>query len=224
MRELLRKYSVLLLVMAVFLSGCFSATPFQSARVAESGEPTITASVMHSSQEVGSVSSGWTQADVVARHPIVGGQVEFSVNGGVVVFQTAVLGALLGTGFKVELLDDILAFELPAQFVLGGSNPVDTTFIYPRLIGSVPFSDTVELNLSATRYYYARGDIDGPTGYAAGLAFGKRGKMIIRPEFGVLVYPYSDESTYQFGIGITPGTSKRQSDPKRDSTFESTPF
>jgi len=224
MQKPVQKISVLFLLITIFLTGCFSATPFQSARVAETDESSLTASLMHSSQDFGSVSNGWTQIDFVARQPFVGGQFEFSVNGGVMVFDHSGIGALLGSGLKVELLNDILAFELPAQFVVGGSNPVDTTFFYPRLIGSVPLSDKVELNLSATRYYYAQGNYDGPSGYAVGLAFGKRGDMIIRPEFGILVDQHSEEKTYQFGIGITPGISKKHSDRERDSDYESTPF
>ncbi|MCP4292605.1 MAG: hypothetical protein GY780_12315 [bacterium] len=184
----------------------------------------MTASFMRSSSEADGWDNGLTQFDAGARHPIVGGRFEASFNGGFMVFDSSSFGVLLGAGLKVELLEDILAFELPAQFVLGGTNPVDTTFIYPRLIGSIPFSDKVELNLSTTRYYYAHGDFDGPAGYAAGLAFGKRGEMIIRPEFGVLIYPNSDDPTYQVGIAITPKIKKVQASTDSKSETESTPY
>ena len=179
---------------------------------------------MHSSQDFGSARTGWTQVEMVARNSLVGGLVEFSVSGGLMVFDAPSVGGMLGAGFKFELWDDILAFELPARFIIGGSNPVDTTHFYPRLIASVPFSEMVELNLSATRYYYAKGDFDGPDGYAVGFAFGKRGEMIIRPEFGVLYYPYIDEPTYQIGIGFTPAGGKLNSNSRRDAAIESTPF
>lgn len=210
--------------MAIFLSGCFSATPFQSARVVESGKPELTTSVMRSTQDIGNFRTGWTQIELAAHNPIIGGRLELAVNGGLMVFDVPSVGGVLGAGFKVELLDDILAFELPAQFIIGGTNPLETTHFYPRIIASFPFSDAVELNLSATRYYYAKGDYDGPDGYAAGLAFGKRGEMIIRPEFGVLYYPYNEDPTYQFGIAFTPGSEVTSSSAEGDPLMESTPF
>ncbi len=220
----MRKILTLLPLLAVFLSGCLSATPFQSARVAESGEHTLTTSIMHSSEEVGNFRTGWTQLDFAFRSPVVGGRFEFAVNSGLMIFDAPSIGVLMGAGFKVELLEDILSFEMPARFVVGGSNPFDTTHFYPRLIGSVPFSDSVELNLSATQYYYARGEINGPVGYSAGLAFGRRGDSITRPEFGVLVYPHTDQLTYQFGISITPAVEVKRGSTEPESDFESTPY
>lgn len=52
--------------------------------------------------------------------------------------------------------------------------------------------------------------IDGPVGYGMGLAIGKPGGMIIRPELGVLI-DRRDHQTFQFGIGFTAGPGKPQS-------------
>ncbi len=216
----MQKKAVLLPLLLVFLSGCLSATPFQSARVVEEDESSLTLSVLHSTVDNGYGHSGWTNLEVAARNPIVGGKLEFPLNGGLLVFNGPSFGGMLGAGLKAELLENILAFEVPARIMIGASNPVETTHFSPRLIASVPLSETLEFNLSATRFYYTEGGIDGPAGYAAGFAYGKRGDSIFRTEFGVLIYPHHDDITYQIGIGISPGFKKREP----VSRLESTPY
>lgn len=164
---------------------------------------------MHSTVDNGNGRSGWTQVEMTGRSALVGGVAEWSFSGGVLVFGGPSFGGMLGFGLKTEIINDILSLELPARFIIGGSNPLDTTHFYPRLIASIPINESVEFNLSATRYYYAQGNgMLDPVGYAAGFAFGKQGEMIVRPEFGVLIDYFDDYPTYQFGVSFTPPVSK----------------
>jgi len=215
--EHMRKFIILIPCFLVFISGCLTATPFQSARVVESGETSTTTSVMHSTVDNGYSLSGWTQLEMTGRAALVGGRADMFFSAGAIVFGTASFGGTLGFGCKVELIDDILSLEMPARLMIAGSNPMETTHFYPRLIASIPLNDATELNLSATRYYYIEGNFDrAPVGYAAGLAFGKRGELIIRPEIGVLYNYYNDLPTYQIGVSFTPPTSKRR-DPDAET-------
>ncbi len=80
--------------------------------------------------------------------------------------------------------------------------------------------EKIELNLSATRFIFLEGEgINEPSGYSIGLALGKRGDLLIRPEFGVLKYP-NDHLVYQFGIGFTPGRGLT----KREGPGVNTPY
>lgn len=218
--EQVHKKLVLIPIILLFLSGCLSATPFQSARVVEDEEFDLTGSVMRSTQKTYNGSSGWTQVEIAGHNALKGGRAEFEVNGSMLVYDSSSFGGTLGAGMKLEIIDDMFSIELPAKFVIGGTNPIDTTHFYPRLIASFPLGEMVELNLSATKFFYARGGLDGPSGFSAGFAFGKRGGTIVRPEFGVLIYPYDDEPTYQFGIGITTASKKTQ---PINTEYDSTP-
>jgi hypothetical protein len=110
---------------------------------------------------------------------------------------------MFGMGMKFELLDDVLALELPTRVTFAGGATFHTTHFYPRAILSLPVSDHLELNLSATRFVFPAATGEGPWGYAAGLAIGRRGGAIFRPEIGVLDYPEGG-GMIQFGIAYTP--------------------
>jgi hypothetical protein len=84
-----------------------------------------------------------------------------------------------------------------------GAATFHTTHFYPRAILSLPVSDHLEVNLSATKFFFPGATGDAPWGYAAGLAIGERGGAIFRPEIGVLDYPEGGDML-QFGIAYTP--------------------
>lgn len=114
-------------------------------------------------------------------------------------------GAMFGLGTKIELVQDILAIEIPARMMFAGLATLATTHLYPRAILSLPVTELVEINLSHTRYMYFEEAFVSPYAFSAGLAIGRQGRNIIRPEIGVLVFP-EGHNVLQFGIGFTPET------------------
>ncbi len=61
----------------------------------------------------------------------------------------------------------------------------------------------VEINLSHTRYVFFEETDFVPYAFSVGLAIGRAGGNIFRPEIGILVLPDSND-ILQFGIGFTP--------------------
>ena len=204
-----RKRLKLLLLTQLTCSGCFSATPFQSARVTESGERAGHLSVQRSEPRDPDRDAGYVIVEGGTRIPLGGGRVDMGFNGAFVSYDPATEtsgrygGVMFGLDTKFEVVPDILAVDLPFRFTYAGAGSFHTMQFYPRAILSVPVASGVELNLSATRFIFLGGGDYMPWGYSAGLALGKRGGTIIRPEVGVLDYPEGGDMI-QFGIAITP--------------------
>jgi hypothetical protein len=204
-----RKRLKFLLFAQLSCSGCFSATPFQSARVAEPGENNGSLSLQRTKPRDGSRNGGWTAAEFGTRVPL-GGRADLGLNGTILSFDPArgsgghrIGGFLFGAGFKGELIEDVLSLELPMKWTFAGQATLHTTQFYPRAIVSLPVNDFLEVNLSATKFFFPAGTGETPWGYSVGLAIGKRGGAIFRPEIGVLDYPYGNDMI-QFGIAYTP--------------------
>lgn len=225
-RRRLKKRLRFLLFTQLTCSGCFSATPFQSARVVESGENNGSLSVLRTRPREGPDQKGWTSMEFGTRVPLGGGRTDLGLNGTLVSYDPMgdsrgrrPTGFQFGIGVKTELIDDVLSLELPVKMMYAGTATLYTTLFYPRAIVSVPINDYLEVNLSATRFLFAGGTENTPWGFAAGLAIGKRGGAVFRPEIGVLDYPDGNDMI-QFGIAYTP--EFRTSPPKEVST-ERTP-
>jgi hypothetical protein len=204
-----RKRLRFLLFAQLSCSGCFSSTPFQSARVTEPGESNGPLSVQRTRPRDGSHDGGWIAAEFGTRVPI-GKGADLGLNGTILSFDPArgydgprVGGLMLGVGFKGELIDDVLSSEVPVKWTFAGQATLHTTQFYPRAILSLPVNDFLEVNLSATKFFFPAGSGEMPWGYSVGLAIGKRGGAIFRPEVGVLDYPYGNDMI-QFGIAYTP--------------------
>ena len=196
--------------LSLFLSGCLTSTPFQSARVVEPGQQAGSISVQKSIDADEDNEYGWYMMEFGGRFPVFKGRVDFALNGAIMALEDedglGGVGAMFGLGPKVELLQNILAIEVPARAVFAGEATLESTHFYPRAILSVPVSDLVEINLSHTRYYYLE-EIDiTPYAFSAGLAIGRQGGNIFRPEIGVVVFP-EGHNVIQFGIGFTPESS-----------------
>lgn len=204
-----RKRLKFLLLTQLTCTGCFSATPFQSARVTEPGQSTGHLSVQRSEPRDRDWDEGYVIVEGGTRFPLVGGSVDMGVNGAFITYDPVTEssgrygGIMFGLDTKFEVVPDVLAFDLPFRLSYVGAGSFHTMQFYPRAILSVPLVSGVELNLSATRFMFL-GGMDGmPWGYSAGLALGQRGGTIIRPEIGVLDYPEGGDMI-QFGIAITP--------------------
>jgi len=95
-----------------------------------------------------------------------------------------------------------------------------TTHFYPRAILSLPVAELLEINLSHTRYVFMDNEGWVPYAFSLGLAIGRKGGNIIRPEIGILVFP-EDNDVLQFGIGYTPEAPNR---PPASGLEEGTPY
>lgn len=204
-----RKRLKFLLFAQLSCSGCFSATPFQSARVVEPGQRAGSMSFQRSEPRDPEEEQGYTMIEGGTRIPLGGGRADLGLNGAFVAFDAPAGsrqgygGLMFGMGLKLEVVEDVLAVELPARVTFLGTATFHTTHFYPRAILSLPVGDHLEVNLSATRFFFPTATGDSPWGYSAGLAIGERGGAIFRPEIGVLDYPEGGDML-QFGIAYTP--------------------
>lgn len=209
-----------LFIPLVFLTGCLSSTPFQSARVAETNTEAATLALQRSvPEQVNSYSdsNNWTMADITGRFPLVKGKAEVSFNGAAVIYDSGDFGTLVGMGVKGEVIPEVLSFELPIRFWVSGEAFLQSAHIYPRAILSLPLHDRIELNLSTTRFFYLEGNNENnPAGYAIGFALKRKSGLVIRPEFGVLNYS-NGRQIYQFGIGFSPGIGSSRNEVPRDN-------
>jgi hypothetical protein len=207
----MKKISLLCLpFISLILSGCLTSTPFQSARVVEPGQQAGSISVQKSIDADEDNEYGWYMMEFGGRFPVYKGRVDFALNGAIMALEDedglGGIGAMLGLGPKFEILQDILAVEVPARLMFAGEATLQTTHFYPRAILSLPISELVEINLSHTRYYYLEEVGVSPYAFSVGLAIGRKGGNIIRPEIGVVVFPEGHE-VFQIGIGFTPESS-----------------
>lgn len=209
----------------VHFPGCLSSTPFQSARVVESGEQSATISLQKSVDANVSKDYSWYMMEMGTRVPMGSDRLDMGFNGVIMAFDgdegIKGVGAMLGLGPKVEILQDILAIDLPFRAVLAGQSPLQSTHFYPRAILSLPLHELVEINLSHTRYFYLNEPEYQPYGFSAGLALGRRGGMIIRPEIGIVIYP-EGRDLLQFGIAFTPEGNILE--PQTESLEGATPY
>ena len=191
----------------LFLSGCLSSTPFQSARVVEPGQQSASISLQRSVDANEEKDYAWYMMEFAGRFPVAKGRMDFSVGGAIMAFEDddglGGIGAMFGLGTKIELVQDILSVELPTRLMFAGEATLHTTHFYPRAILSLPVSELVEINLSHTRYVFLESESWVPYAFSAGLAIGRKGGHIFRPEIGILVFPEGND-ILQFGVGYTP--------------------
>lgn len=208
----------------LFLSGCLSSTPFQSARVVEPGQQSASVSLQKSIDANEEKDYAWYMMEFAGRFPVAKGRMDFSVGGAIMAFEDddglGGVGAMFGLGTKVELWPDILSVELPARLMFAGEGTLHTTHIYPRAILSLPVVELVEINLSHTRYLFLENESWAPYAFSAGLAIGRKGGNIIRPEIGILVFPEGND-VLQFGIGYTPEAPNH---PQANDFEQETPY
>ena len=197
-----------LLPFSLLFSGCLSSTPFQSARTTDPGRQSGNVSLMRSKPVGSDGDATWYMMEFGGRSALKPGRSELSYSAAIVAYDGGEGikggGGLLGLGVKFELLEDRLALEVPARFMIAGAATLHTIHFYPRVILSQPQGDGLELTLSYTRFLRAGGEeLYSPWGCAAGLAIGRRGGHIVRPEVGMIQYP-DGERVIQVGIAYTP--------------------
>ncbi len=202
-------------LLSLLLSGCLSSTPFQSARVVEPGQQAASISLQKSVDATEDKDYGWYMLEFSGRFPVVNGRMDFSLGGAIMALEDedglGGVGAMFGLGTKVELFQDILAIEVPARVMFAGEATFESTHFYPRAILSLPVAELVEINLSHTRYFFLEETRHTPYAFSVGLAIGRRGGYIFRPEIGILIFPEGND-VLQFGIGYTPESPARKDD------------
>jgi hypothetical protein len=195
--------------LVLFLSGCLTSTPFQSARVVDPGQQSASLSLQRSHDTEDDNEYGWYMLEFSSRVPVYAGRIDFGLNGAIMAMEDedglGGVGGMLGLGPKFEIIQDLLAVDVPARFIFAGEATLETTHFYPRAILSLPVTELVEINLSHTRYFFVEDVAVKPYAFSAGLAIGRRGGNIFRPEIGVLVFPEGHQ-VIQFGLGFTPTT------------------
>lgn len=200
-------YFFYLSLLSLFLAGCLSSTPFQSARVVEPDQQAASVSLQKSVDANEDKDYSWYMMEFSGRFPLVKGRMDFSLGGAIMALEDedglGGVGGMFGLGTKVELFQDILSVELPVRFMFAGPYSFATTHIYPRAILSLPVAEIVEINLSHTRYFFNEDLNSNPYAFSLGLAIGRKGGNIFRPEIGILIFPESND-VLQFGIGFTP--------------------
>ncbi len=212
-----KSFRIYLLFLLNSLSGCLTSTPFQSARVVEPGQQSGSISLQKSIDADEDKDYSWYMMEFSGRFPVYKGRVDFMLGGAIMAQQDdeglGGLGGMFGLGPKFEIFQDILAIEVPARVMFAGEATLQSTHFYPRAILSLPVAELLEINLSHTRYYFLNETTSHPYAFAAGLAIGRRGGHIVRPEVGILIFPEGND-VLQFGIAYTPEA------PARPSTWE----
>ncbi len=88
----------------LFLSGCLSSTPFQSARVVEPGRQSASVSVQKSIDATGEKDYAWYMMEFAGRFPVAKGRMDFSLGGAIMAFEDddglSGVGAMFGLGTK----------------------------------------------------------------------------------------------------------------------------
>ena len=120
--------------------------------------------------------------------------------------------SVLAAGPKFSLAPDRLAFYSPIGLGFGsGIESSETWQIQPTLIGTLPASPSVEVNVSAKGLVWLNSDADNLLAFNLGLGLGPAlARWALRPEVGVLINPGEDGSFWHYGLAISfmPGSAR----------------
>jgi len=113
--------------------------------------------------------------------------------------------SVLAAGPKFALAPDRLALYSPIGFGFGSDIESSETWqIQPTLIGTIPASPSLEVNLSAKGLIWLNNDADNLVAFNLGLGLGPDlSRWAIRPEVGVLINPGEDGSYWQYGLAFS---------------------
>jgi hypothetical protein len=207
-------------LLPLVLSGCYTYSAFQSARVLEPGEYSITPSTSFHTYKSGSYShwltsqygaevalgvGGTERLNVTARYERLDGR-EYKVGAdslnGPTIDMNINYAAL---GIKIGLIPNHLAFVMPVGLYYGEdvSKPSDTWGAEPGLILTVPAGPFVDLNAGARLLYFFKSDVDNLVSYHLGAGLHAANRLItLFPEAGLLHQPGEDGYFTYLGIGV----------------------
>ncbi len=199
-----------LLVGSISLPGCYSFSTFQSARLLEPGQTSLTPSISRQAFVAdGSYDDLWSVADVQLRHG-VSSKLDLGI-------KCSRIG--IGDGYQFIALDpkvgiarERLSFSLPIGFFFGdGVDRSDSYQLHPTLLASERINDLAELNLAFKRIWFLKQGADDFWALNLGARLGPQWKGVsFHPELGVLLDPGlgflwdpADEDFYfQWGLGV----------------------
>ncbi len=112
---------------------------------------------------------------------------------------------VVSAGPKLSLIPNYLSFYIPIGTALDGSKIWQT---HPTILFSIPISRYFHINTSAKYLYTLNRSLEDSYAMNLGLALGGNGIWSIRPEYGVLIEPESQNKYQHFSIGIAISPSK----------------
>ncbi len=110
-------------------------------------------------------------------------------------------------GPKISFLKNIVAVYVPLEFAFGNDNfdVSDTWNVQPTLLATFPLGRQFELTPSVKALIPFKSGSD--TLLAVNMGFGvfalENKRLLIRPEFGILVNPGESGSYWQFSVGVS---------------------
>ncbi len=105
---------------------------------------------------------------------------------------------------KFSFLSNTLAVQpMLGAYIFGGTGGSEVTFVLsPRVIYSLPISESAELSLSSKLDFFLDGNDNNLWGFNIGSCFfSKNRTSSLRPELGILVLPGETPALWTFGVG-----------------------
>lgn len=200
-------------VLTLALTGCYTYSSFQSARLLREGEfsatPCMSFHTMRSGDNARWVTSqfgargaaglaGAEMLNLTAGYERIEGHSEAGGRG--------LEYNYLEGGFKLGLVRDHLAFAMPVGLLFGGdiNSSANTWQVQPGLIATVPLGGPlVDLNLAAKTLFFFDKDADNLLACNAGLGIRPLPQLTVLPEAGLLFDPGEDGYFTYFGLGLS---------------------
>jgi hypothetical protein len=212
-------------ILATF-GGCISYSSYQDARIVREGTSQETVAVSASTDRLPdygsdrprSVSSGvapgserftWYPVEVGSRFPIsdrFDGAFRLSF-----LVMPSEYGAdgtvVLGGDVRVAIVPDYLVLALPVAFV-PGQTLFSTVQVQPGVVATVPLLHDLDLNGAARINLFTNDELRDENelrsyGFNAGFGWRVTPGLTLRPEVGWLVFPETEVTYTQFGLGLS---------------------
>ena len=203
-------HAVFLLAGSTALSGCYSFSTFQSARLLEPGKTSLIPSVSRQAFVAdGSYDDLWSVADVQLRHG-VSSKLELGI-------KCSRIG--IGDGYqfiaidpKVGIARERLSFSLPIGFFFGdGIDRGDSYQLHPTLLASERINELAELNLALKGIWFVKQGADDFWALNLGarltpkwsdISFHPELGVLLEPGLGFLWDPADEEFYFQWGMAV----------------------
>ena len=199
-----------LLIGSISISGCYSFSTFQSARLLDPGQTSLTPSISRQAFVAdGRYDDLWSVADPQVRHG-VNSKLDLGI-------KCARIG--IGDGYqfiaidpKVGIARERLSFSLPIGFFFGdGIDRGDSYQLHPTLLASERINELAELNLALKGIWFVKQGADDFWALNLGarltpkwsdISFHPELGVLLDPGFGFLWDPADEEFYFQWGVGV----------------------
>ncbi len=189
--------------------GCFTYSSYQSARIAEWGQPQVTFALSRSNiASVADDNASWYAFETCLRSGVAK---RIDASAMLSIFTSVPEGwgaAVVTVDVRAGIIMDYLAFALPTAITVGDSY-LSSLRMQPGFVGTIPLGERFEITGAARAHTFIRAPDLFAMGYNVGLGIkSASGRWIVRPEVGWMVFKENDGAairgtTYaQYGIGI----------------------